>query len=98
MDSTVSRAKIAKIIRVALLLLLATVIEFIIAFTIGAGLVKTIIFIVLTLVKAFYIMGEFMHLSHERRGFIISFLIPMILVALLIFILLYESDWMNVPF
>ena len=89
--SATSKAKIQKVLRVALILSIATAIEFVIAFVMQAGATKTAIFVVLTIVKAFYIVGEFMHLSHERKSLIWSVLFPMIFVALLIFILIYES-------
>jgi cytochrome c oxidase subunit IV len=52
------------------------------------------IFIVLTLVKAYYIAWDFMHLRDEksslRRAIIWT---PIFLVAYLIFILLFEADY-----
>lgn len=52
------------------------------------------IFIVLTLVKAYYIAWDFMHLRDEkstlRRAVVWS---PIFLVAYLIFILLFEADY-----
>lgn len=89
--SAASRAKIRKLLRVALILSVATGIEFAIAFAMQAGLIKTFIFILLTLVKAFYIVGEFMHLSYERKSLIWSVVFPMVFVVLLILILIYES-------
>ena len=80
------------------MLLAVTVVEFIIAFTLAAGTSKVVLFIVLTIVKAFYILGEFMHLSHETKALVRSLLIPLPLIFLLIFILLYESAVMDVLF
>lgn len=52
------------------------------------------IFILLTLVKAYYIAWDFMHLRDEksslRRAVVWS---PIFLVAYLIFILLFEADY-----
>ncbi|PIB36490.1 hypothetical protein BFP72_14325 [Reichenbachiella sp. 5M10] len=64
------KEKIKKIWMVTGILFLATVVEFIIAFTVDAGMFKTTIFILLTVFKAFYIIGEFMHLSHEKKGLV----------------------------
>ena len=86
------KPKIGKVLRVALILSVATGIEFLIAFTLPAGTLRMLIFVALTLVKAFYIVGEFMHLSHERRSMIWTIVFPAIFIVLLIFILLYESS------
>ena len=52
------------------------------------------IFIILTLVKAYYIAWDFMHLRDEknslRRAIVWT---PLFLVAYLIFILLFEADY-----
>lgn len=52
------------------------------------------IFIILTLVKAYYIAWDFMHLRDEksslRRAIVWT---PIFLVAYLIFILLFEADY-----
>ena len=90
-NPTAHKAKTKKLLRVALILSIVTAIEFVVAFTMEAGSVKTLVFVLLTIVKAFYIVGEFMHLSHERRSMIWTVLFPMLFVALLIFILIYES-------
>ena len=86
-----SRAKVRGIIRVAVILSVATLAEFAIAFTMASGHAKNFIFIVLTLIKAFYIVGAFMHLAHETRALITSILFPLVLVALLLFVLIHES-------
>lgn len=88
----VDKAKIRHFLKVALILLVVTVIEFIIAFTVGAGFTKTFIFIALTIVKAFYIVGEFMHLAHERKVLIWSILLPMLFILWLIIALLYQGN------
>lgn len=86
------RAKIWGIWKVMLILLAVTSVEFVIAFTMESGPIKTFIFIVLTIVKAFYIVGEFMHLSHERKSLIWSILLPVMFIAFLIFILMYQGS------
>lgn len=86
------KAKIWGIWKVMLILLAVTAIEFVFAFTMDASPLKTFIFIVLTIVKAFYIVGEFMHLSHERKSLIWSILLPVIFIAFLIFILMYQGS------
>ncbi|UXP32878.1 cytochrome C oxidase subunit IV family protein [Reichenbachiella agarivorans] len=86
------KAKIKKIWMVTGILFLTTVVEFIIAFTMDAGVLKTSIFIVLTIFKAFYIIGEFMHLSHEQKGLIWAIIAPLIFVAWLILALLIQGE------
>jgi len=51
-------------------------------------------FIILTLVKAYYIVGTFMHLGHEKKSLQLSIVVPMwILVPYLLFILLTEASY-----
>ena len=51
-------------------------------------------FIVLTIVKAYYIVYAFMHLGSERKNLKISILLPVwILIPYLLFILLSESTF-----
>ena len=59
--------KIRKIWMTALFLAVVTGIEFVFAFTMAAGTLRTSIFVALTLVKAFYIVSEFMHLKYEVK-------------------------------
>lgn len=73
------------------ILLILTAIEFVIAFTIGKGTLKTSIFVGMTIVKAFYIVGEFMHLKHEVKTLIWAILVPAIFVVWLLIALIYEG-------
>jgi len=82
-------AKIKKIWRVALILGIVTFIEFVFAFTMDAGVLRTSIFIGLTIVKAAYIVGEFMHLKYEVKVLMWSILLPMLFVVWLILALVY---------
>ena len=51
-------------------------------------------FIILTLVKAYYIVGTFMHLGHEKKSLQISIVAPMwVLIPYLLFILLSEASY-----
>ncbi|WP_025762899.1 cytochrome C oxidase subunit IV family protein [Dyadobacter tibetensis] len=74
------------------ILLILTALEFLIAFTVPHGTLKITIFIVMTIVKAFYIVGEFMHLKHETKSLIWSILVPIVFVAWLILALLLEGN------
>lgn len=88
----VDKKKIAKIWKVAGILAALTTVEFIIAFTIGAGMARNFLFIALTIWKAFYIVSEFMHLGHEKKSLKMSILLPLLFVIFLIFILIYQGS------
>ncbi len=87
------RSKILNLWKIAGLLLIVTVIEFVFAFSLPDHWkwMKISIFIGLTFVKAFYIVSEFMHLKHERKMLIWSIVLPMILVVWLLIALIYEG-------
>ena len=87
----VDKAKVRQILRVALILAAVTAFEFLIAFVMPGGVLKVSIFIALTIVKAFYIVAEFMHLKYEVKVLIYSVVIPMIFVLWLIVALIYEG-------
>lgn len=86
------KEKIAKIWRTALILAVVTAIEFVLAFTMNRGDLLTSIFVLLTFVKTFYIVGEFMHLKYEVKVLIWSIIVPMLFVVWLITALLIEGD------
>ena len=85
------REKIAKLWKVAGILGIVTAIEFVIAFTMHHGALKTSIFIGLTIVKAAYIVGEFMHLRYEVKLLFWSILIPLIFVVWMLVAFIYEG-------
>lgn len=87
----VDKQKVRKLVRVAIILGIVTAFEFVIAFTFPHGAFKTMTFVIMTLVKAFYIVGEFMHLRHEVKTLIWSILIPMLFVVWLLIALIYEG-------
>ena len=66
--------------------------KFLIAFKLDSGGLKTSIFVVITLYKAFYIVGEFMHLSHEVKSLIWTIILPLIFVVWLIVALLIQGE------
>jgi cytochrome c oxidase subunit IV len=85
------KEKIKKLWRVALIMAIVTAIEFVFAFTLEAGHLKTSIFVILTIVKAGYIVGEFMHLRHEVKVLFWSILVPMIFVVWFLVAMVYEG-------
>ena len=54
------------------------------------------IYIVLTLAKAFYIVGYFMHLKFERIGLVFAIIVPVLFIIGLILVLTNESHhWID---
>ena len=87
------KEKIKKLWTVAGILGLITAIEFAVAFLVPHEYqtLRVWSFILMTIVKAAYIVGEFMHLRHEAKVLIWSILIPMIFVVWLLIALVYEG-------
>jgi cytochrome c oxidase subunit IV len=85
------REKIKRLWTVAAYLGGITVLEFIIAFTMAHGPLKTVIFVGLTIFKAAYIVGEFMHLKYEAKLLMWSILIPMTFVIWMLVAFVYEG-------
>ena len=87
------KEKIRKIWRVALILAIVTACEFAVAFILPPEyrMIKILTFIIMTIVKAFYIVAEFMHLGHEVKSLIYSILIPMAFVVWLLIALIVEG-------
>ena len=88
------KEKIWKIWKVALILGIVTACEFAVAFILPPEfrMIKIVTFIIMTIVKAFYIVAEFMHLGHEAKSLIYSILIPMAFVVWLLIALILEGD------
>ena len=97
------RSNTSKIWGVLILLTLVTAVEVALGITKPAILTGTYllgmkllnwIFIILTLVKAYYIAWDFMHLRDEKSALQRAIVwTPIFLVAYLIFILLFEADY-----
>lgn len=51
------------------------------------------IYIVLTLLKAFYIVAYFMHLKFEKMGLILAIIVPILFIIGLILVLTNESHY-----
>jgi cytochrome c oxidase subunit IV len=85
------KAKIRKLWKIATILGIVTAVEFFLAFTMPRGILLYSVFIGLTLVKAFYIISEFMHLKYEVKSLIWSIMIPVIFLVWLIVALLAEG-------
>ncbi len=75
------------------ILLIATVFEFAVAFLVPAEMkfTRIMIFVVMTIFKAFFIVGEFMHLKHEVKALIWTILLPTGFIVWLLVALIYEG-------
>jgi cytochrome c oxidase subunit 4 len=73
------------------LLLGITILDFIIYFVMPASGIRNLIFIFFGLVKAYYIVGAFMHLKYEKINLALIILVPTVFIAGLILGLLYEG-------
>lgn len=83
--------------KVFIFLSIVTAIEFVIAFTMGENVktIKNILFVILTIVKAYGIMAYFMHLKFEFSNFKATIIIPFAFVLLLLAYLIYEGSTLN---
>jgi cytochrome c oxidase subunit IV len=92
-EGTIAPANTKMIWRTFIILLVATALEFIIAFNIPhtMKLTRILIFVLMTIFKAFYIVGEFMHLKHEVKTLIWIILVPTGFVVWLLVALIYEG-------
>ncbi len=90
------REKIKKLWTVAGILGIITAIEFGIAFLMPHGPLKTAIFVGLTIVKAAYIVGEFMHLKYETKVLFWSILIPIVFIAWMLVAFVYEGSAISI--
>lgn len=88
---------VKSLMRVFWILLIVTIVEIGLAFIhyfthFPPRALLNAVFIGLTIVKAFYIIGEFMHLRHEIRTLIMMFLVPLIFLFWAITALIYEGN------
>lgn len=87
-------AKVKQILKVTLYLAILTAIEFVLAFTVPRGFILTSIFVLLTFVKTYYIVGDFMHLKHETKILIWAIVLPTIFIMWLILAMLLEANYL----
>jgi len=89
-----NKEKIKQIWKVALILAIVTACEFAVAFLLPSQfrLTKVSIFVAMTIIKAFFIVSEFMHLGHEVKSMVYTILIPLAFVVWLLIALLVEGD------
>lgn len=88
------KSNIRKILKVALILAVVTIIEFAFALNWPDGadrMMLNVLFILLTLVKAFYIVAEFMHLRGEVKTLVFAIILPLVFVVWLLVALAIEA-------
>lgn len=94
-NGEIPKPNTAAIWRTFYILLAITVLEFIVALApFLAGIPhgwKVVLYAIMTIAKAGYIVGEFMHLRHEVKFLIYAILLPMIFVVWLLLALIYEG-------
>ena len=92
----INKDKIKMFLQVTLYLFVITVFEFAIAFTVPHEYkwVRIFIFIALTIVKAYYITWDFMHVRDEKPFLKNTIILPLlVLIPFLLFILLWEGSY-----
>lgn len=87
------KAKIKRLWTVAGILGLVTLFEFGVAFGLPHEMkdLRVWIFVIMTIVKAAYIVGEFMHLKYEAKFLMWSIIIPMVFVVWMLVAFVYEG-------
>ena len=88
-----NKEKIKKLWTVAGILGIVTAMEFAVAFGVPHEYqtLRVWIFIGMTIIKAGYIVGEFMHLKYEAKVLIWSILVPMVFVIWMLVAFVYEG-------
>ena len=74
------------------ILLGITILDFVIYFVMSPSGFRNFIFIFFGLVKAYYIVGAFMHMKYEKVNLALIILVPTIFIIGLIMGLLYEGS------
>jgi len=60
------------------------------------SMLKNWVFIILGVVKAYYIVGIFMHMKFERKSLMYMIVVPMVFVIFLVALMLIEGDFTNI--
>lgn len=87
------KERIKKLWQVAGILGIITAFEFAVAFLVPHEWkdIRVWTFILMTIVKAAYIVGEFMHLRHEAKVLMWSILIPIVFIVWMLVAFVYEG-------
>ncbi len=84
--------------RATAILSVITVVEVIVALTLGHILPRFLLnsfYAIASIAKAFFIVGEFMHLKYEKRAFILTFIVPLLFLLWVIIALIVEGHFWN---
>jgi len=87
------KATVKRIWTVTGILASVTALEFALAFLMTPGMARNMIFVIMTFIKAFYIVAEFMHLRHEVKALIWSIILPCAFLVWLVIALLTEGSF-----
>lgn len=68
-----------------------TLIDIVLYFWMPASMGRNMIFILLGIVKAIYIVGTFMHMKHEKLSLATMIIVPMFFIIFFIVWMLYEG-------
>ncbi|NUM32089.1 MAG: cytochrome C oxidase subunit IV family protein [Bacteroidetes bacterium] len=79
-----------------IILSLITVLDIILYFVMPVSMFRNVVFIFFGLVKAYYIVGSFMHLKHEKFELILMILVPSVFIIALVSGMLYDGNfWLS---
>lgn len=78
------------------ILLALTIVDIVLYFILPTGMPKNTLFIVLGVVKAFFIVAIFMHMKFERKFLVWMIVGPMLFIGFLIWLALLEADFTNI--
>ncbi len=70
-----------------------TVLDIILYFSLQPTMFRNITFVAFGIIKAYLIVGFFMHMKHEHKYLALSILVPVIFIVGLIMGLLYEGNF-----
>jgi cytochrome c oxidase subunit 4 len=59
------------------------------------SIIKNWVFIILGVVKAYYIVGVFMHMKFERKTLMYTIILPMLFVVFLVTLMIVEGNFTN---
>ena len=82
-----------------IILSIITVVEVIVALTVGHLLPKFVLntfYAIASVAKAFFIVGEFMHLKYEKRALMISLRAPLVFLLWALIALVTEGHFWNI--
>ena len=75
------------------ILLVLTVVDVVAYFAIPPSMGRNIFFIIMGIAKAWFIVGTFMHMKYERKGFGPMIIYPMILIIFFLIWMMYEGNF-----